>query len=147
MAVQRQNCLALLADVQANETERAAFYAQVRADYESGAFNGSDFRILGYFTTAAELDALTPTAGDAYGVGSNGAYDVYVWDGVNSAWVNNGQLKGEKATRATPANRVRKVKRAKKATQGRRVRRANRARRVTPAQALPCLVILTRPTH
>jgi len=96
MAVQRQNCLALLADVQANETERAAFYAQVRADYESGAFNGRDFRILGYFAAAAELDALTPMAGDAYGVGSNGVYNVYVWDGVNSTWVNNGQLKGEK---------------------------------------------------
>lgn len=57
---------------------------------------GKGLQILGYYAT---LDALTaavtsPAAGDAYGVGAAEPYNIYVWDGVGSAWVNNGTAVG-----------------------------------------------------
>lgn len=57
---------------------------------------GKGLQILGYYAT---LDALTaavtsPAAGDAYGVGTAEPYNIYVWDGVGSAWVNNGTAVG-----------------------------------------------------
>lgn len=59
---------------------------------------GSGFKVLGYYTTASALStAVTnPTAGDAYGVGTADPYDIYIWDGVNRKWVNNGALQGTK---------------------------------------------------
>nr|DAU02316.1 MAG TPA: BppU domain protein [Caudoviricetes sp.] len=57
---------------------------------------GSGFKVLGYYTTESALSAAVtnPAAGDAYGVGSADPYDIYIWDGVNSKWVNNGALQG-----------------------------------------------------
>ena len=57
---------------------------------------GRDFSVLGYFFTLEELEALVenPTPGDAYGVGQSYPYDIFIWDGVNRAWVNNGHLQG-----------------------------------------------------
>ena len=57
---------------------------------------GRGFAILGYFQT---VDALTsgiqaPQSGDAYGVGKTEPYDIYIWDGATSSWVNNGRLQG-----------------------------------------------------
>ena len=57
---------------------------------------GRGFAILGYFQT---VDALTsgiqaPQSGDAYGVGKTEPYDIYIWDGTKSSWVNNGRLQG-----------------------------------------------------
>ena len=57
---------------------------------------GKGLQILGYYAT---LDALiaavtSPAAGDAYGVGTAEPYNIYVWDGVGSAWVNNGTAVG-----------------------------------------------------
>ena len=57
---------------------------------------GRGFAILGYFQT---VDALTsgiqaPQSGDAYGVGKSEPYDIYIWDGTKSSWVNNGRLQG-----------------------------------------------------
>lgn len=59
---------------------------------------GSGFKVLGYYTTESALSAAVtnPAAGDAYGVGSADPYDIYIWDGVNSKWVNNGALQGAK---------------------------------------------------
>lgn len=59
---------------------------------------GSGFAVLGYFATQAALDAAItlPYAGDAYGIGSAQPYDIYIWDGINSVWVNNGPLQGAK---------------------------------------------------
>lgn len=59
---------------------------------------GKDFRVLGYYANLAALSAAVsdPQAGDAYGVGTAEPYDIYIWDGVNSAWVNNGPLQGAK---------------------------------------------------
>ena len=69
---------------------------------------GRGFAILGYFQT---VDALTsgiqaPQSGDAYGVGKTEPYDIYIWDGTKSSWVNNGSLQGaagKNGTTFTPA--------------------------------------------
>lgn len=69
---------------------------------------GRGFAILGYFQT---VDALTsgiqaPQSGDAYGVGKTEPYDIYIWDGTTSSWVNNGRLQGaagKNGTTFTPA--------------------------------------------
>ena len=57
------------------------------------------------------MDALTsgiqaPQSGDAYGVGKTEPYDIYIWDGATSSWVNNGRLQGaagKNGTTFTPA--------------------------------------------
>lgn len=58
--------------------------------------SGASLPVLGYFDTYSALDAAisSPDAGDAYGVGDVPPYDIYIWDGVNSKWVNNGPLQG-----------------------------------------------------
>ncbi len=65
--------------------------------YDLGRVTGG-FIILGYYATLVALQAAVtaPAVGDAYGVGSAAPYTVYVWDGVTSAWLDNGTLKGEK---------------------------------------------------
>ena len=57
---------------------------------------GKDFVIKGYFASLAALEAAvsSPEDGDAYGVGTAAPYDIYVWDAVHAAWVNNGQMQG-----------------------------------------------------
>ena len=54
--------------------------------------------ILGYYASAAALQAAVPSpaAGDTYGIGSAAPYDIYIWDAVNSRWVNNGSIQGAK---------------------------------------------------
>ena len=64
--------------------------------YDLGRITGG-FIIMGYYATLGTLvSAITnPANGDAYGVGTAAPYKIYVWDGVTSAWLNNGTLKGE----------------------------------------------------
>ena len=59
---------------------------------------GKGLTISGYYATAQALAAAVtnPTAGDAYGVGTAEPYDIYIYDGVTHAWVNNGPLQGAK---------------------------------------------------
>lgn len=68
------------------------------ADGTDGAdgSNGEDFKILGYYASLAALQSAvnSPSAGDAYGVGSAAPYDIYVYDGLNSTWINNGAIQG-----------------------------------------------------
>ena len=71
------------------------------ADGQDGAVgpkgdSGQDFRILGYYGTLAALQAAqtAPEAGDAYGVGTVAPYHIYVFDGVNRVWVDNGTIQG-----------------------------------------------------
>lgn len=54
---------------------------------------GKGLTILGYYATEAALSAAvtSPAAGDAYAVGTAIPYAIYVWDGVGSKWVNNGE--------------------------------------------------------
>lgn len=59
---------------------------------------GKGFNILGYYTSVESLQSAHPAAepGDAYGVGLSAPYEIYIWDGVNLAWVNNGIIQGAK---------------------------------------------------
>lgn len=58
--------------------------------------DGRDFRILGYYSTVDALSSAVadPEIGDAYGVGENGSYVIYVFDGVTNGWINNGSIAG-----------------------------------------------------
>ena len=60
--------------------------------------DGKNFTILGFYGTLSALQAAvqTPAAGDAYGVGAEAPYDIYIFDGVTNAWINNGVLQGAK---------------------------------------------------
>ena len=53
---------------------------------------GRGLQILGRYDTAAELNGIAATPGDAYSVGTEAPYDVYIYDG--SEWINNGALQG-----------------------------------------------------
>lgn len=57
---------------------------------------GKDFQILGYFDTFDLLKAgiTTPNPGDAYGVGTEAPYPIYIWDGINNLWRDNGAIQG-----------------------------------------------------
>lgn len=53
---------------------------------------GASFKISEIFDTYEELKAVeNPSAGDAYGVGSNKDYDIYVYS-PTKGWVNNGAI-------------------------------------------------------
>lgn len=57
----------------------------------------SGVRILGYYDTEAALSTAvtSPSAGDAYGVGTAEPYEIYIYDS-EKGWVNNGTIQGEK---------------------------------------------------
>lgn len=59
---------------------------------------GKGLSLLAFFPTFDALNAAVtaPEAGDAYGVGSAAPYTVYIRDGINAAWVDNGILQGAK---------------------------------------------------
>ena len=66
---------------------------------------GAGFVVKGYFDTQEELESgvPAPAPGDAYGVGLIEPYDIFIWDGINSKWVNNGPLQGAKGDPGTAA--------------------------------------------
>ena len=59
---------------------------------------GSGFVVKGYYGSASALQTSVrdPAAGDAYGVGAEAPYDIYIYDGVTGTWINNGPLQGAK---------------------------------------------------
>ena len=65
---------------------------------------GSGFKVLGYYATESALSAAVtnPAAGDAYGIGTSDPYDIYIWDGVDHKWVNNGVLQGAQGIQGEP---------------------------------------------
>ena len=69
---------------------------------------GRGFKILGYYATESELSSTVtnPEAGDAYGVGTGEPYDIYIWDGVNRKWVNNGALQGAQGATGKTGNGI-----------------------------------------
>lgn len=81
------------ASTAASSSKSAAASAKAAKEAAEGM---ADFRIRGYYAAAEALTAAVtePEAGDAYGVGAEAPYDIYVWDGVGSRWVNNGPLFG-----------------------------------------------------
>lgn len=60
--------------------------------------DGKNFTILGFYGTLSAMQAAvqTPAAGDAYGIGAEAPYDIYIFDGVTNVWINNGVLQGAK---------------------------------------------------
>jgi len=62
--------------------------------FDLGLVKGQDFQILGFYSSLADLRAAVPDppAGAAYGVGTEEAYDIYIWDAVGLDWVNNGPV-------------------------------------------------------
>lgn len=79
----------------------------VKAAADAGKFNGRDgksFEIKGYYANleALETGVPEPAPGDAYCVGSAAPYDVYIYDGVNGEWVNNGTIQGAKGDTGAP---------------------------------------------
>jgi hypothetical protein len=56
--------------------------------------DGAGFAILGYYPTFLVLQSsiTVPTEGMAYGIGSAAPYDIYVYDGITSTWINNGAI-------------------------------------------------------
>lgn len=76
---------------------------------ETGATGatGRGLTVLGYYATVSALEAAVtdPVAGDAYGIGSADPYDIYIWDGVNNTWVDNGAIQGpNEVTTSTETN-------------------------------------------
>ena len=59
---------------------------------------GDGLLILAHFDSVEELAAgvTDPRPGDAYSVGTELPYDVYIWDGLKAEWKNNGELQGAK---------------------------------------------------
>ena len=55
---------------------------------------GSGLQILDVYATLADLQSAHPTGqpGDAYQVGSEGSYTMYIWSSSQSAWVPAGSL-------------------------------------------------------
>lgn len=81
-------------DAKANRAIELARSVIERAD--AGEFNGRDgtgFRIKGYVETQEELPE-SGEEGDMYGVGTEAPYDIYVWDSINTRWVNSGEIQG-----------------------------------------------------
>lgn len=65
---------------------------------------GTGFTVKGYYGSVSALQASVenPEVGDAYGVGAAAPYDIYIYDGVTNAWVNNGPLQGTKGDKGDP---------------------------------------------
>lgn len=93
-ATENANAAAGTADAAAANANAVAQTVQDKLD--SGELTGKGLQILGYYDTAEDLAAgvSAPEAGDAYGVGTAEPFDIYVWDAVNSMWVNNGAIQG-----------------------------------------------------
>ena len=85
-----------------SKASQALLFAQyVKDQADSGAFNGRDgtsFKIIAYYDTLEEMEAAVtnPDTGDAYGIGTEPPYNIYVWDSLNVTWVNNGPIQGSK---------------------------------------------------
>ena len=60
--------------------------------------------VKGYYGSVSALQASVknPEVGDAYGVGAAAPYDIYIYDGVTKAWVNNGPMQGAKGDKGDP---------------------------------------------
>lgn len=78
------------------EQMEAAIDAAIERANNAEGKPGRDFQILGYYKSESELrdKVKQPTAGDAYGVGTNAPHDIFIWDGVGLDWVNSGKIQG-----------------------------------------------------
>ena len=69
---------------------------------------GTGLKILGYYDTMDALKAAVPApnVGDAYGIGMEAPYNIYVFDSVTLDWKDNGQLSGGGGGGPLPENVV-----------------------------------------
>ena len=82
--------------IDAKAAQAMAVANAVKAAADAGKFNGKSFEVKGYYD---DLDALAeavpnPTAGESYGIGTAAPYHIYIWDGANGKWVDNGTIQG-----------------------------------------------------
>ena len=68
-----------------------------KGDPGERGLNGEGLNIVGFYDTydALEAGVPDPTPGEAYGVGAEAPYVIYIWDKVSQTWKNNGTIKGE----------------------------------------------------
>lgn len=54
--------------------------------------------VKGYYSTLSALEQAVPSpvTGEVYGVGASAPYNIYIWDGNNNRWVDNGTIQGAK---------------------------------------------------
>ena len=82
--------------IDAKAAQAMAVANAVKAAADAGKFNGKSFEVKGYYD---DLEALAeavpnPTAGESYGIGTAAPYHIYIWDGANGKWVDNGTIQG-----------------------------------------------------
>lgn len=78
------------------------YFSGIKGEKGETGEAGKDFKVLGFVATADELPT-SANAGDAYGVGNNYPYDIYIYDGVNHTWLNNGTIQGPKGEQGESA--------------------------------------------
>lgn len=68
----------------------------IEKDIASGILGGQSFKILGYYEDLETLkkEIRDPKPGDAYGVGREAPYSIFVYDGVKGIWLDNGSIQG-----------------------------------------------------
>ena len=83
------------AEVTNSGDESAAVFNFVLPRGEVGP-DGKNFQILGYYDSLETLQSSVsaPIKGDTYGIGTGAPYNIYVYDGVTSTWINNGAIQG-----------------------------------------------------
>ncbi len=86
-------------DAASAKTEAEDFISTVQEKLDKGELTGKGLTILGYYDTLEALQAAVtnPSAGDCYGVGTAIPYTIYVYDGVNAVWKDNGTMGTEGA--------------------------------------------------
>lgn len=69
---------------------------------------GKDFVIRGQFGSLEELAAAKPApeAGDAYQIGTEPPFDVYIWDGDHQRWVKSGGIQGPPGPQGETGNGI-----------------------------------------
>ena len=78
----------------AGQTLSTSQQAQARQNIGAGS-ETTGFAILGYYDTLADMQAALqrlPQPGDAYGIGTEAPYDIYIYDGTSETWINNGPV-------------------------------------------------------
>lgn len=91
----------MLTDEQKAELKGEAFTYEDFTPQQLAALKGETgqgFVVKGTYSSLELLESTvtSPEVGDAYGVGTESPYDIYIYDGVSSKWKNFGQLQGAK---------------------------------------------------
>lgn len=82
--------------IDAKAAQALAVANAVKAAADAGKFNGKSFEVKGYYDDLEELAEAVPNpaAGESYGIGTAAPYHIYIWDGANGKWVDNGTIQG-----------------------------------------------------